>query len=398
MRRKRLQDSFRAAVDTALREKAQLFLIAGDLFDRPDPRNAERLFVACELARLGRAGIAVVAICGNHDSPRSLLYGNGAVPLHEMAALGGLHLLRDDREWDGVCLNVTGDDGSPISVRVRGQSHAFHHGDKEDPLATWCAGLSDPDARAASVEIALLHYAVEGWEMPQMAEAILPLASLQCIAADLIAVGHLHVRNETRLPGGALLLNPGATERMDFGEEKHHCGCYVVRFEPSNEAGKPAATRYEYAAITPQAMRTVAIEDAEIIAGSQNDSTEVMPFVCRRLDALLAETPDAEDSLLRVQFIGVLPDALYHALDVSAVRQYLQDRCFHADISLDELAVRYADMTLTPGSGGFEIETEIEAIVTAMLAQIPETDDRKRKIVLGAQNTLLAAYQRVGGN
>src|SRR4051794_22456100 len=69
-RRKYLRDGFKAAVAYALNWPAQLFFIAGDLFDIPDPRNVDRSFVAACLAQLRDAGIRVFAVGGNHDTPR----------------------------------------------------------------------------------------------------------------------------------------------------------------------------------------------------------------------------------------------------------------------------------------------------------------------------------------
>src|SRR5436853_7560255 len=69
-RRAWLRQGWEAAVACALERRAHLFLQAGDLFDTPDPRNAERLAVAQALARLHAAGVACYAIGGNHGPPR----------------------------------------------------------------------------------------------------------------------------------------------------------------------------------------------------------------------------------------------------------------------------------------------------------------------------------------
>src|SRR5690349_18199122 len=79
-RRRALQNNFARVVEYAIENCADLFLHAGDWFDRPDPRNAERLFVAKQVQRLRDAGIPIYAIAGNHDSPRSLGYDGGISP------------------------------------------------------------------------------------------------------------------------------------------------------------------------------------------------------------------------------------------------------------------------------------------------------------------------------
>src|SRR5688572_22818664 len=105
-RRRALQQAFERVVDAAIEMKADLFLHAGDLFDRPDPRNAERLFVARQIHRLQEANIPVYAITGNHDSPRSYGYDGGIAPQEEMAALGAVRLFRntDDLQWETLSI------------------------------------------------------------------------------------------------------------------------------------------------------------------------------------------------------------------------------------------------------------------------------------------------------
>jgi DNA repair protein SbcD/Mre11 len=83
--RERQFAAFKAAVDLALEEKVDLFLIAGDLFDsNTQPRRSvER--VAGELKRLAAGRIRTVIIPGTHDVyDRSSLFR-----VHDIAALAG---------------------------------------------------------------------------------------------------------------------------------------------------------------------------------------------------------------------------------------------------------------------------------------------------------------------
>jgi DNA repair exonuclease SbcCD nuclease subunit len=78
-RRRRLAMAFQQTVDTAINRRAHLFIQAGDLFDRVDPRNQERDFVAGQLQRLQSAGVQTFAVSGNHDTPRQKTE-QGAMP------------------------------------------------------------------------------------------------------------------------------------------------------------------------------------------------------------------------------------------------------------------------------------------------------------------------------
>lgn len=406
-RRLALQAGFRHAVDTALGQKAQLFLIAGDLFDRPDPRNADRLFVAGQLARLRSAECAVVSICGNHDSPRLVAYDGGTVPLEEMAALDGLCLLRGDDAcggWAEKTLTLTGTDGLTATVRVRGFDFRFGIPADVCPLKAWIDGLNGADTRQADLEIVLSHYAVEGWEMPQMVEPVLSRSNLDRLAADVIGVGHLHVRNLARLPGGALLLNPGATERIHFGEEKHDSGCYILTLAPSKTADA------RYVPHPHQPMKTVRFTgDAIETAVGEGEPGDALRHVLDTLETALSRFGDrASDALLRVEWSGSVTRAVYDELDPETVRQWLMERCCHAEVSSD-LDVRGPGLdTLGDGTstgGNTDADKEIEAVIHELLGQVRPEDattdrdredaKRQREVLARAKETLLGAYQRL---
>src|SRR3989442_6363848 len=68
-----IAEAFRRAVDDLLEQKPELIVIAGDIFHSVRPTNAAILFCFRELHRL-RSGLPtspIVAIAGEHDTPRS---------------------------------------------------------------------------------------------------------------------------------------------------------------------------------------------------------------------------------------------------------------------------------------------------------------------------------------
>ena len=68
-----IAEAFRRAVDDMLEQKPDLIVLAGDLFHSVRPTNAAILFFFRELHRLrtGLPAAPVVAIAGEHDTPRS---------------------------------------------------------------------------------------------------------------------------------------------------------------------------------------------------------------------------------------------------------------------------------------------------------------------------------------
>src|SRR2546428_10837212 len=68
-----IAEAFRRTVDDLLEQKPELIVIAGDIFHSVRPTNAAILFFFRELHRL-RSGLPaspIVAIAGEHDTPRS---------------------------------------------------------------------------------------------------------------------------------------------------------------------------------------------------------------------------------------------------------------------------------------------------------------------------------------
>ena len=67
LHRRDCQDVFSNIIDLTIKEKADALLIAGDLFDEPNPSKSIVSFVIDELKRLKEKNIPVFIISGNHD-------------------------------------------------------------------------------------------------------------------------------------------------------------------------------------------------------------------------------------------------------------------------------------------------------------------------------------------
>ena len=59
--------SFRHIVDVAIKDKSDLFVIAGDTYDNYEPLNPIRAFLNSQIKKLSEASIPVVILTGNHD-------------------------------------------------------------------------------------------------------------------------------------------------------------------------------------------------------------------------------------------------------------------------------------------------------------------------------------------
>jgi DNA repair exonuclease SbcCD nuclease subunit len=71
LRQKDFYRVFSAWADETIKRKADVATIAGDLFDNPDPGNASIYVAVSQILKLVEAGIEVLAVSGNHDTPKS---------------------------------------------------------------------------------------------------------------------------------------------------------------------------------------------------------------------------------------------------------------------------------------------------------------------------------------
>ena len=72
LREQDFYDSFTEVIDQAIEIKPDLIIHSGDFFHRPSPANRPMIFVLEQLIRLSEAGIPLVVIAGNHETPKTV--------------------------------------------------------------------------------------------------------------------------------------------------------------------------------------------------------------------------------------------------------------------------------------------------------------------------------------
>jgi len=328
------------------------------------------------LRRLREAGIAVFAIAGNHDSPRSYSYGGGAVPQEEADALGAICLFRNTEELRSQEVTIRGQ-----HVRIWGMSADFNRPDDVCPLESLTLERAAPD----TIQIVLLHYNVEGLGTPFAEEPTLSRCNLERLQADAICVGHLHRRMQTYLDGGALLVNPGATEHIDFGEEGLECGFTLLQLAP----GRAEA---EHIGIPTQPMRTLEIELTPEFAQSRTveqeaeAATQWMEAVRARITAV-----SHQDQLLRVRFVGQIPRGLFHALDLEELLRHGNAENFHCQFDRERMLVYDPDSDVPLGYGvSFDVAEELQNVANGLRGQHNDDPVEQELYALAAEQVRLA--------
>ncbi|MDP7386552.1 MAG: DNA repair exonuclease, partial [Nitrospinota bacterium] len=170
-RREDLRAAFGRMVERAVKEKVDLFLVAGDLFDSPCPPPADREAARAGFLCLREAGVRAFAIPGNHD-----FFIPGGV-WSEMEAAGVTVFSRPQLEGKEV---------PPAGVRVFGMAY-----DRERPRSRPLADLQAEGDDAAGARILLFHGSLEvlgeGYDDAPFSEA-----EISRLPFDYVALGHYH--------------------------------------------------------------------------------------------------------------------------------------------------------------------------------------------------------------
>lgn len=367
-RRKYLRRAFGQVCDYATAERADVVVIAGDLFDTPVPRNVDRTQVARRLSRLKEAGIRVFAIAGNHDSPRSRTEEGGRTPLEVYEAAGLLTFFRelegDEPVLPTEIINVRGQ-----TLAMGGFSPNFAEGD--DPLAA-VAGLPQADLR-----VLVGHFLIEGLIHPGAGEAVARRASLEALrGVDVVIAGDIHDYHVDQI-GGVRVVVPGSSEHMDFGSQGASPGFAEIVFD---DLGRLSV---RHRPLTPQPRHVIELGPPDL--GTHDPSTRVVQLVEAALTGL------GPDALVQVSFTGVVEPEVYGALSFMEVAERLRGQLCHLEWNATGLRPRRA--AGTPGEPGLRrtLADDVRAAVVALaqeagaedLALLPEVGRELLAVIEG---------------
>ena len=138
-RRARLRAALGQTVDFAIDERAHLYVHGGDLFDGPNPRAVEIMWVAEQFQRLADAGVRTFLIGGNHDIPKTRHHG--ATPQRVFDAVRLAHTFTRPSAVDWQVVNVDG-----ARVAIGGLPPDPRLGADDDPFALLTEPIEPPNA------------------------------------------------------------------------------------------------------------------------------------------------------------------------------------------------------------------------------------------------------------
>jgi DNA repair protein SbcD/Mre11 len=221
-------------VDTAIEEKVDLVLFAGDAYKDRNPAPTYQREWGKRIMRLSKAGIPTVLLVGNHDLSPS--FGR-AHAVEEFSTLEVPHVFVIDRptflqpsDLEGVALQIM---ALPWISRSGLLANLGIHPD--DPskiysqieasiieLVNMWLEKADPSLPVVLTAHASVQGAVYGAERSVMlgGDLVLPGSLLRDTRLDYVALGHIHKPQNLNENAHPPVIYPGSIERVDFGEAK----------------------------------------------------------------------------------------------------------------------------------------------------------------------------------
>lgn len=170
------RQAFRNLVQLAIDERVAFVLIAGDLWDCDWPDSAPGLFFIQQAARLGKAGIPIFAVKGNHDAESKL---TSAI-----------------RHWPA---NVTFfSHKKPHTVLLEKYNVAIHGQSYAQQQVTQDLSANYPAPITGAFNIGVLHTCLEDGGTDYAPTSI---ANLVARGYDYWALGHVHDRHDLSRDG-----------------------------------------------------------------------------------------------------------------------------------------------------------------------------------------------------
>jgi len=356
--------AFRTAIDGVLSARPDVVVIAGDVFHAVRPSNRSIVWAYRELQRLriGLPEAPIIAIAGNHDTPRSSDIGS-ILRLYEEL---GVHVATDDPRRFGF---------PELGISVLAVPHA----------ALQAAEVKMRPEGKEPFQVLVAHGEVEGLlpgDRSLMEYGGLPL-KLDDLSREnwaYRALGHYHVQHEVfrRCWYSGALEYTSTNIWSELVEEALKGlpgkGWLLVDLESGAAESRPV----------PSARR---IWDAPMIDADGLSPAEIDRAIGERVNLVPGGIPNAIVRLV----VENIPREVMRELDHAAIRMARADALhFHLDC-------RRPEASRTAGMGAPGKRQTLPEMVGEFLSRrpLPERISRERFVSLG--NELMAEVERAGG-
>ncbi len=232
-------------VDTAIEEKVDLVLFAGDAYKDRTPSPTYQREWGRRIIRLSQAGIPTLLLIGNHDLSPAAGRAN-ALQEFDTLQVPHIHVLGQPAflgpaELEGLPLQVLSIPWISRSGLLAALEMSTSQPEKvlaeiEERLFQLIQGwleTADPQIPTILTAHASVQGAVYGSERSVMlgSDLVLPGSLLRDARLDYVALGHIHKAQNLNEGGYPAVVYPGSIERVDFGEAQDEKSFVIVRLE-----------------------------------------------------------------------------------------------------------------------------------------------------------------------
>lgn len=302
---------FAYAIDRICELKPDFALHSGDLFHSVRPSNRIINFTLRQFLRLSQAGIPVVIISGNHDSPKQRalgsIYSIFEVFPHIYPVYKGTYQVK---ELSLPKTHSQGTNSGKVFI------HAIPHCLTDELFQEELQKVKIPDPQVAN--ILMLHGVASGipeFSMGEFAEQMIPDSYFNA-GFDYIALGHYHKFTKVQ----EKVFYAGSIERLSFNEIGQGKGFLEVNLTRS--AGS-SQMEYKFHPLPAREMIDLPGLDA-----SGLDQTELEVWLGKSFDI-----EDIAEKIIRLKIYN-LPQHTYKLLPFKKINQW-KNKAFYCDLRLE---------------------------------------------------------------
>ena len=360
--RERQFAAFKAAIDLALAEKVDLFLIAGDLFDSnvQPRRSVER--VAAELKRLVEAKIRTVVIPGTHD-----VYDRASIyRAYNLPALAG-------NGPDDDFVTVLDPDHPAVHLRtcdvvIQGPVFATKRA-PHSPLKDIDATADEP---IATWRIGMVHGAIAIPGKTDRDEVVITTDEIAATNLDYLALGHWHSAQAGKA-GTVTYAYAGAPEAVALDQDR---AGKVLLVELNERDG----------------ARTVTVEERQV-GRTRFERHELDASVLTGQPALIETLRGMADPdlVLDVRLVGVRPDEL--DLDVEEIETALAPGFLKVRVRDASLPALTEGTLPSPDTIAGAFIRDLEARIAELEAAGSDAEAAEQRDALRLGRLLLAGHE-----
>jgi DNA repair exonuclease SbcCD nuclease subunit len=312
-----LLDNFLRIVDYARKNKPDMLLISGDIFDSDTPSYATFSIFLKALRELSDLGIKIFLVGGNHDVPRPSRSGVMSIDILKNANIAAVFpISRAVRKKSTIIKGK--------SVNIYGASYGLMQADDLDMVSKRLS-----KTQAGDFDILMIHAKLISDQRMKMQKAISsndpdpPQDNELASGFDYVALGQDHKYFQVDV-NGSKICNAGSIEKLDWSESGQRKGFIWAELGDSE-------TKAEFIELPCRKMEIGTIDL------STTDSKESAK-VDEAISAILAKNRDKK-SLFKVEFKGAISLQTYASINLSKYYKKYRKWYYHLELDRNQLDV-----------------------------------------------------------